>query len=112
MAMTTPDLLHEIVRPLEQELGTRPGFFSDLLEEDDWSFIVKSHAFIEAALSHILVKATGKDLLREVFTSLELSNPRTGKLAFATALKLLDRQDRRFHRYRGGLQPRGVRRLA
>ena len=30
------------------------GLFTGLLEEDDWSFVIKLHALIEAACAHLL----------------------------------------------------------
>jgi len=86
------------VRKLEQEIGVPSGFFRGLSQADDWSFIVKAHAFIEGALSHVLVHATGREDLRPIFSALETANSSTGKLAFAEALELVDKADRRFLR--------------
>lgn len=81
-----------IVQPLEEQLGLKPGFFQRLRDEDDWSFVIKGHALIEAAVSDNVVKAIDKEELRQIFTKLDLRN----KLAFANALKLLDDEDKRF----------------
>jgi hypothetical protein len=64
--------------------------------EDDWSFVIKSHAFLEAALTHLLADHLGKADLLPVFAYLETSNVRTGKLAFVKAFDLLDKGARRF----------------
>jgi hypothetical protein len=90
------NLILDLVQPFEEKLNIKPGFFENLQNEDDWSFIIKSHAFLEAALSYALTKTTGKDELGEIYTKLDLNNSRTGKVAFATALHILDEQDRRF----------------
>lgn len=84
------------VTALEQALGVRPGVFRGLLGEgDDWSFVVRTHALIEAAVSHVLAEVTGQPRLLPVFSRLELSNRTTGKLAFCKALGCFDEEDRR-----------------
>ena len=86
----------EKAKSLERELSLKEGFLIKLKDEDDWSFIIKLHAFIEAAVSHLLSKALGQDKLLGIFTRLELGNKQTGKIAFIKALDLLEKTDRRF----------------
>lgn len=92
----TDDTVEGSVRMMEAELGLPSGFLEGLKEEDDWSFIIKTHALLEAAVSHLLCSALGKDALAEVFSHLELSDKRRGKMAFAAVLDLLRKPDRRF----------------
>lgn len=88
----------EWVAHFEKELGLPDGFFTNLLvKEDDWSFIIKLHALVEAAVAHLLAATCGDKLL-DVFSRLELSSLETGKLAFAKALDLLDKRERKFIR--------------
>jgi hypothetical protein len=85
------------VAEIEIQLGLPVGFLRELYNrEDDWSFVIKSHAFIEAALTHLLAGHLGKPDLLPVFAHLETSNTRTGKLAFVKAFDLLDKGARRF----------------
>ncbi|GKS63878.1 hypothetical protein YTPLAS72_11820 [Nitrospira sp.] len=84
------------MRALEAQLGLPSGFLEGLRTEDDWSFIIKIHALIEAAVSHLLCTALGNDRLIDVFSCLDLSDKRRGKMAFAGALSLLGKSDRRF----------------
>ena len=75
-----------------------PGFYVNLLiKEDDWSFIIKLHALVEAAVSHLLATICGEKLL-DVFTRLDLSSDTSGKVAFAKALDVLDKDERSFIR--------------
>ena len=82
---------------IEEDLKLPSGFLTALNHEDDWSFIIKSHALIEAALSNHLSKSIDSKL-EPIFDKLELSNSRTGKLAFAEALGVLDSKQRMFIR--------------
>jgi hypothetical protein len=85
------------VAEIEKQLSLPPRFLRGLYEhEDDWSFVIKSHAFIDAALTHLLADHLGKEHLLPVFAYLETSNVRTGKLAFVKAFDLLDKGARRF----------------
>jgi hypothetical protein len=88
--------MEDSIRKLEKELRIPEGFIENLLNEDDWSFVIKGHSFIEAAVSYLLVTALDRPNLDEVFSLLELSNKRTGKMAFVKALDVLDADTRRF----------------
>ncbi len=80
---------------IEDALEVNRGFFSDLLEEDNWSFVVKAHALLEAAVSQLLAEHIDQSL-KPVFDSLELSNLTSGKLAFLKPLDLLAVAERKF----------------
>ena len=80
---------------VERDLGLPKGFVARLHEEDDWSFVIKLHALVEAATSHLLSEVVDSRL-DDVFSFLELSNKRTGKLAFIGALDLLSKPIRRY----------------
>ena len=85
------------IADIETQLGLPTGFLLYLYtHEDDWSLVIKSHAFLEAALTHLLADHLGKEDLLPVFAYLETSNVRTGKLAFVKAFDLLDKGARRF----------------
>lgn len=86
----------EAVEDLEKSIGVEPGFHKSIVKEDDWSFIIKLHALIEAALTHLLVKILNDERLISVVSNLEMSNIRTGKIAFTKALDALDKKHRRF----------------
>jgi hypothetical protein len=95
--MQIPETHERPIADIENQLGLPTGFLIDLYtHEDDWSFVIKSHAFLEAALTHLLADHLGKEDLLPVFAYLETSNVRTGKLAFVKAFDLLDKGARRF----------------
>jgi hypothetical protein len=81
-----------ITADIEQELLLPAGFFGALLTEGDWSFIIRIHALLEAAVTHLLVENAQDPRLRKVYEALPLSNLRTGKLAFVRSLDLLNPQ--------------------
>jgi len=80
---------------LEIELGIPKGFFNSLLEDNDWAFVVKLHAFLESAVTFLLAEAVDPKLKR-VLGQLEMSNKKTGKLAFLSALEILESRSYRF----------------
>lgn len=84
------------LKEFEEELGIKAGFFFRLLKEDDWSFIIKLHSFLEAAVTHMLIEALGKPELQDIIARFEISNLKTGKLAFTKSLALLDKDSQRF----------------
>ena len=62
----------------------------------DWLLIIKLHAMIEAALNSSLLKQFCAPELEKVISKLDTSNSSTGKVAFATALKILTKQSAAF----------------
>lgn len=84
------------IERLESDLRLPSGFFGKLVYDDDWSFVIKLHALIEAAITHLLTMHFGQPALAEVFSFLEMSNQRTGKIAFARASGLIDSDIKRF----------------
>jgi hypothetical protein len=86
------------VRQLEEDLELPTGFFEDLAHEDDWSFVIKLHALIEAALTHLLVETIARPSLHDIFSRIDTSNVQTGKLAFADKLGLVSTDVKRFIR--------------
>jgi hypothetical protein len=43
------------LRKFEPTLGLRVGFIEELIQQDDdWSFVIKAHAIVEAALTQLL----------------------------------------------------------
>jgi hypothetical protein len=84
---------------LERALGLREGFLTDLEGDDDWSYIVKLHTLMEAAVSHLLVEAFEDARLDRALRSLPLGSLRSGQLAFLRALDRLGDFDMRFVRF-------------
>ncbi|MCG7585650.1 hypothetical protein [Photobacterium sp. OFAV2-7] len=84
------------INKLEHQLSLPVGFFEALLTEDDWSFVIKLHALIEGAISHLLITHIDEPNLATTIAHLELSNTRTGKMAFVKSMTLLEKDSRRF----------------
>jgi hypothetical protein len=76
------DLLAE---HLDGKLQAPKGFMLGLLHEDDWSFVIKSHALVESAVSRMLSLALD-ERLRASFKKLGLRQ----KLEFAKSLDMLN----------------------
>lgn len=75
----------------EQELGLPAAYFHKILHDDeDWAFVVKICAMMEAVCSKSLTKFLADDRLREPLDFLEFANPRCGKIALLRSLGILD----------------------
>jgi len=88
----------EEVRQFEQELGVAAGFFENLLKEDDWTFVIKLHALIEASATSLLVEIFDKPELKKQFGSLPLSDVSYGKLSFLKSLGVIEKPYEHFVR--------------
>jgi hypothetical protein len=92
---------------LEEKLN----FLLDFLEEDDWTFVIKAHALIETAVTQMIVQHLGQTELTKIIELLPLSENRTGKIAVAKQLNLLDDRQRKFVRFFSELRNSLVHRL-
>jgi hypothetical protein len=96
MPKTISDDVYERLATLERDVGLAAGFCRRLLEEDDWSFVVKLYALLEAATTQLLVARFRDERLEDLLAELDLGSRASGKVAFAAALGLLSTQERRF----------------
>lgn len=102
LAKTLPTMLPEDfsvdrgILSLQDKLGLPTDFFKRLLQEDDWSFIIKLHALVEAACTDLLLHHFDEPSLKNIISRLELSNKSFGKLAFIKELELLGDASRRY----------------
>jgi hypothetical protein len=97
MTPTRPDFLAEVEK-LEAKLGTPKGLFINLLHEDDWSFVIKMHALIDACLTHLIVNRLNNTALVDLIARLEFADARTGKLRFGDRLNLFNKEELTFLR--------------
>ncbi len=75
---------------MEESLGVPlTALFNTFKNDDDWTFVIKIHAIIEAALNQILITQMGNPSLDRIIEKLETNNRRTGKIAFIRAYDLL-----------------------
>ena len=73
--------IQQKVDEFENRLGLPSGFYSKLLKEDDWSFVIKISALIEAACTHILSYKFRHPELEDNFSYLEQGNRKVGRVA-------------------------------
>lgn len=90
--------LQQLITQLEAHLGIPSGFFESLDDDDenDWSFVIKLHTLIEAAVSNLLTESLKRSELSDLFARLALSDKMTGKVAFVKQLGLLEKSELRF----------------
>lgn len=96
------------IREFESQLGITTGFFERLLFEDDWTFLIKLHALIEAASTTLLVEALNKPELRDQFARTPLSDSEYGKLSLMKSLGIVSTPYRGFIRKLSELRNQSV----
>ena len=74
---------------LQDNVGISRSLLDSLDADDDWTFVIKMHGILEAALNHLLLVRLDNPTLARTISRLETSNARTGKLAFIKAYGLL-----------------------
>lgn len=86
------------LREFEEIIGVSSGFYKKLIEEDDWSFVIKLHALLEAATTHLIVFHLQESNLRKIISRLDMSNNQTGKIAFLKELEMMSKENRKYIR--------------
>lgn len=86
----------ETIAKLENEMGLADGFFVSLAQEDDWSFVVKCHALMESACSYLLTAYFDNPSYADIFSRMEMSDKKTGKLAFLRASGMIVPEEANF----------------
>lgn len=81
----------ETVRQLLSDIGLSRDFLLGLDQDDDWSFIIKLHALLEIAISHLLAERLGQQL-NDIFTHLDMHNKNYGKIKFVKELSLMEKE--------------------
>ena len=79
-------------------VGLPPDFVLALVQESDWSLIIKLHAVFEAVIASLIVKQLKTPDVEEVVSHLDFNNVKSGKVAFARALGLIDSREVAFLR--------------
>lgn len=92
----TLDAIEESISRLESSLKLDAGFIDRLLDEDDWSFVIKCHAIAEAVVSTLLSTHLNSPKLQAPLSELDIGHPKYGKIALTKALELTTPFDRRF----------------
>jgi hypothetical protein len=84
---------------LLQQLGLPDNFLTKLYKEDDWSFIIKSHALIESVCTRLLCFHFNEPKIEKIYASLPLNNMKSGKLGFLFELELIDKNNIRMIKF-------------
>jgi hypothetical protein len=84
------DIFSEVERQ-GARLGLPPDFYVRLLDEDDWSFVIKLDALVEAACSDALTSRLHAPELGPALATLDLGHSKHGKIRLLLALGALEK---------------------
>lgn len=82
----SPDFFNHILELAESKLGIPKKTVWGILEEDDWSFIIKLNALIEQLFNYLLVTDIEEEYLAELIIGLNLQK----KIHLAKKKKVID----------------------
>ena len=90
------DNIEQEITKLEKLLLLPKGFYKKLLNEDDWSFIIKISALFEAASTQALTCKLNYPELERSLSYLEQANPRSGKIIMMKQLDVINDEQVKF----------------
>ena len=86
------DNISESVNQFEKDLNLPNKFYESLLNENDWSFVIKLSAFLEAVCTDILLTKFKDNNLENSLAILDYANPRCGKINFLEKMKVIEKE--------------------
>ena len=89
MASEADDFDKEFNKWLAESVGISRELRNSLHADDDWTFVIKLHAMVEAALSHLILSRLNEPKLAKIISRLDTNDKRKGKIAFIKAYELL-----------------------
>ena len=92
---TSEDNIFTAAEAVSRDVGVEPDFLLRMREEDDWSFVIKLHALLEAATAHLLTHHFADRRIEPHFHALRLTG-RAGQLELAKRLELIGDHEARF----------------
>lgn len=90
------ELLNELGATMAAELKEKTDFMLSLLDTDNWSMIIKSHALVESLVTELIVSQTEEHKLKALIERLPLSDAQIGKIKIAKDYELLSIPERAF----------------
>ncbi|GAL86070.1 hypothetical protein MYP_3299 [Sporocytophaga myxococcoides] len=90
------ELLSDISHNLKSDLIIKTDFLLSLLEEDDWSLVIKSHALIESIITELIVVKVNEIKLKSFIERLPLHGDQSNKIKIIKAYDLVPDSQIRF----------------
>lgn len=92
-------------------LARAQAYITRTQKDDDWSFVIKMQALVEAALTDAVISRIGDGTLKKLVERLPIADAQIGKLAFAKEMGLLEKDQLAFVRRMAELRNRLAHRI-
>ena len=84
--------IEESTQKYIDELKLPKDFYPSLMRENDWSFVIKLSALLEAVCTNILTKKLNNENINKSIAYLDYANKKSGKLNFLEKLDVIDKK--------------------
>ncbi len=71
-------------------INNHKDFLFSLMDDSDWSLVIKSHALLESLVTELIVSKTEEDKLKNIIERLPMHDNQIGKLKIVKEYRLLD----------------------
>ena len=97
----------DAIEAFEHEVGLPNRWYFSLLQEGDWSFVIKLYALFEAAITHAVEAKVQPEPLKKFVASLNIGG-QFGKLTLAESLDVMEANQLKFVRALSAIRNRCV----
>lgn len=84
-------LLDSSSQSLEKDYNEKLNFLAKLLDDDDWSFVIKSHSLIESLVTEIIIEKLNEPILKSFIERLPLHGDEISKIRIIKTYDLLSK---------------------
>jgi hypothetical protein len=92
------ELFRELIQDIRSGAEKCASFLEKLDQDNDWAYLIKVQALIEASITEAIIARLGDERIRRLVERLPLADTEIGKIALAKDLDLLDSSQRKFVR--------------
>ncbi|MBC5836533.1 hypothetical protein [Flavobacterium muglaense] len=96
----TKDQIHSVLNNgnenIKNELLEKSKFLFNLLQDDDWSFVIKSHSLIESLITELIINRINQIELKKTIERMPLHNDTVSKMEIVKIYELLSTEERSF----------------
>lgn len=96
----TKDQIHSVLNNINEniknELLEKSKFLFNLLQDDDWSFVIKSHSLIESLITELIINRINQIELKKIIERMPLHNDTVSKMQIVKIYELLSPEERSF----------------
>lgn len=90
------EIINDFKSDITNDFKSRLLFITNLIEDEDWAFVIKAHSLIECLMNELIDRYIEKPELKDTIGRLPLHGEYISKISFAKKLQAINSEEVRF----------------